>query len=64
MFDYDAKYDILTIRYDYTVPAYCDASNPKFDIIRSMNDDTPIGIVIYGIRALLDELGSEENKEG
>ena len=61
MFDYDEKYDILTITYtDET--GYCDSIGNRMDIIRSFDTGQPIGLVIYGIKEILSECeGNNEN---
>ena len=60
MFDYDTKYDILTITYT-DESGYCDGLDSRIDIIRSFDTGQPIGLVIYGIKDILKECEECEN---
>lgn len=60
MFDYDAKYDILTITFTEE-SGYCDSLGSRMDIMRSFDTGQPVGLVIYGIKDILKECEECEN---
>lgn len=48
--DYDAKHDILTLIFGDIKNTYEDCENPKFGLIRNMDNDQLVGISCYGYK--------------
>ena len=50
--NYDNRYDILYLRPNPFVPSYADENEEGITTLRSIEDDTPVGMVIDGFKKL------------